>query len=223
MVAGLALAGWALLTCSDSGDNAADISDDLADRLTDALDFEDGEVSEHPPPEEHANNSDFPQVTLQNIPTSVAFNTPFSIVLTTTYDQPLRVRGAVVHPLGARRHIVVTKSLQAIGGIMTLNARLLGIDDLYDKEITLQIALFNDDGDVGNYVDWTFATPRWTSGDVWWRCDPDDPGSWHKYIENSTLRECLAWCAEDEDVLCTFRAETGLCACSWDRDRTGEL
>ena len=97
MVAGLAVLGTLLWTCSGSGDDVADISADLADRLTDALDFEDGEVNENPPPEEHADDSDFPQATVQSLPSSIAFNTPFSIVLTTDYAQPLRVRGAVVH------------------------------------------------------------------------------------------------------------------------------
>jgi|GEM_PF-5553900 len=220
----LCLGAMALLTCADDNADVAEISEELADRLTDALEFEDGEVQPDPPPPEHANNSEYPQVSIQSRPSVLAFNTPFSIVLSGDYAQPARVRGAVIHVAGTRRHILVSKVLNPLDNTMTLSARIIGVAALYDKRITIRIALVNDSGDVGNYLHWTFDTPKLPgTADAWWRCDPDDSGSWHKYIEDLSLRECLQWCAQDDDILCDYRLETGFCACSWDRDRTGEL
>ena len=106
------LAFFALIpaSCSKKSSNAEKISQALADRLTDAMNFDDGTIVDNvPPPGSDAPEA--PQIVKINAPAKLHPGVPFTVRLTTVYDKPKELDKAIVHVTKSSKHLVINASL----------------------------------------------------------------------------------------------------------------
>ncbi len=161
-----------IVACSDD-DDVGEITKDMRNRLADALGFDNADLEEGEPPEEHDGESDYPQITSIEFPDQLYPGLDFEIKITTDFTNTEDIKGAVVYVEDADNYLVVEESVQARdslfkkfkliatgdlpggGAEMVLSGELdRDSDDLLDFEYDLQIALMNSDEEVGNYHDW---------------------------------------------------------------------
>ena len=140
--------------CS-TGDNASDIAGDLADRLTDALDFENGDTQEGSAPE-GSSDAGAPQIVNLVAPTEMRMGEPFALELYTTFVTPADITGAIVAVRNAAKHIsvsavtvpVATQHVMYLTGVLTADSELMG------KDFEITVALHTSAGATGMYVTW---------------------------------------------------------------------
>jgi len=136
-----------LTACLGEEDNLGNIDEDLSDRLTEALEFDGGEVKSGEPPTA-SDSSKAPQ--LDNIQGEDArLGAPFAFTLESDYEDPENVEKAIVFVEGATKYIEVDGVL--LSGIMELVGNLEGDEELRDKDFKIQFALQTDDGLTGEY------------------------------------------------------------------------
>lgn len=134
---------------------AGDIADSLEDRLTDALNFEDGQ-REDGAPGEGSDSAEAPQVLNAQLPEALRLGEPFVVAIETAFDAGERPLKAVVYVKGASRHIHVEARMlpSALGKQMMLFG-VLSVDlDLRDKRFELEVALKTQDGIMGMPYGW---------------------------------------------------------------------
>lgn len=138
-------------SCSDSGDSES-IGQALEDRLTDALDFEGGQMHEEEVPGATSDDSS-PQISNIEAPDQFHVDAPFEIELATQFDKARNINAAVIHVVGASAYIRVKKSMvqQFDVWLMELNGRLTEDAELKGNTFTIEYALQNTAGRTGSY------------------------------------------------------------------------
>ena len=150
----LLLLGFAIfLQCAPEQD-AGDIARALADRLTDALDFENGHPEDGPPPEDHAGDPAYPQIISMDAPSALGLGELFTIRLTTDFADTARIAGALVHVDLAAGHIVVDAPYDEALGFVQIQGRLREDPRIQGRPFLVFVGLRDIDGAVGNYVEW---------------------------------------------------------------------
>ena len=142
----LALFMLVLSSCSKESD-AEDIAEALADRLTDALDFEGGKVKEGDPPEGQS-GTDAPQIE-RAAGDDLRLGAPYAFALESGFTQPENVDKAIVHVKDATKYIVVSGILAS--DLMELVGRLKDDAELSGEKFELNFALQTSDGITGQY------------------------------------------------------------------------
>jgi hypothetical protein len=137
--------------------NAGDVSQDLADKLTDSMDFPGEQVVKGGKPSEHAGSSDYPQITRSDFAASdLQADQKFSVDLYTSYDKA-DLEGVIVYIPPASKYIQVPAKFSRFD-TTTMWTRLTGYfhptPDLYNKPFKMQFALYKTGDKAGNYVEW---------------------------------------------------------------------
>ncbi len=148
------LAIWSIILLSlvwlsgcSSDTDASDIADELSDRLTDALDFEDGVVEDGEPPEGES-GEEIPQI--DDIDgTDLRLGAAFAFSLQSGFAAMEDVSRAIVWVKGASKYIVVQGGLSQ--GIFELFGRLTADAELRGKPFELHFALQTENGITGQY------------------------------------------------------------------------
>lgn len=146
-------------TCSSDQD-AKKTAAELANRLSEALEFDNGYRKEGDPPAGHADDSSYPQVIKVTAPARLRPGVDFEVIIEGMVENPADVAGAVVAIEGADAYIQVTADYNADTRIMRLTGQLDEDDDLYGENFDLSVALQNNDGTVGNYMPWKLEVPE---------------------------------------------------------------
>jgi len=147
----LVLAGT---SACDQDSDAGSIAFALADRLTDALDFENGSVQDGVAPDGEVGDPAVPQIVGAGLPARLAPGGGFGVKLLGSFDgDPALVRGAVVQVDGDDRHILVQQPFADYQMLLpgTLNA---AATDLIGKTFRLRVALISTSGRAGAYAVW---------------------------------------------------------------------
>jgi hypothetical protein len=148
---------WALCAaaCScDEDQKEEDILGALADRLTDALGFEGATVVDGDPPAAHEGDPNYPQVTEHLAPPSLSAGQSFTVSLNSDFARPTEAGGAIVHVEGAGKHLKVASTLDPEALVMRLRGTLKDDAELNGKSFSINLAIFNGSGAVGNYKTW---------------------------------------------------------------------
>lgn len=148
------------LSCSSSGD-AEQVAGALEDRVTEALDFEGGEIKEGEPPAA-GKDEELPQISQVEAPDKFYPGADFTALLTSEYDMPEAVSGAIVHIQGASKYIVVEKTLleRVDFSFMELRGTLKEDTSLAGESFTLRFALQHISGEVGEYQSRSMEVPE---------------------------------------------------------------
>ena len=229
-----ALLAFTCLMCGE--DDLGKITQDMRDRLGDALGFDDGEYFEGPPPAEHAGDAAYPQITDSSFPESLEQGESFEITLVTDFTDIASVKGAVVYVEDAENHIRIQKELvagvdyklmatgnlpggDAGGGHMILTGTVTDeMDDLWGHEYRLIIAMLNTDDEVGNYVTWKLELPRLekeaSEGEGEGESDGDASG-YYALLCNSDEFDCSesdsqeVWACQNNTTICNNACPSG--------------
>jgi len=176
------LIAFSLLFCAKcgEGDDLGRITQEMRDKLGDALGFDGGEYFDGPPPEEHAGDSAFPQITDFSAPDELEQGEEFEIVLVTDFASIDEIKGAVVYVEDAQNHVRIKKELvagvdfklaatgnlpggdgQASESHMVLSGSVTEeMDELWGHKYSIFIGMLTADDEVGNYVTWGLELPR---------------------------------------------------------------
>jgi len=140
--------------CSSSGDDLGGLQQSLEDRMTDALEFDSDEIQDGAPPAGEAGES-APQLKSADVPGGMAINTGFVITLVGDYEDAAAIKKAVVFVYGASRHILVDVLAFEDNGAIRLDmvGRLGSDEKLVGEKFTFKLALQNDEGVTGQYVE----------------------------------------------------------------------
>jgi len=149
----LALGFSGFSRCSPEQDEG-DIARAMAERLSDALDFEDGHTEEGPPPEDHAGDPAYPQIVDMEAPLELDLGELFTIRLFTDFADTSRIAGAIVHVDLAEGHIVIVAPYSDVDGFLQLEGRLREDPRIQGRPFLVYIGLQDVNGAVGNYVEW---------------------------------------------------------------------
>jgi hypothetical protein len=174
VLAAIGLAAW-LAGCS-SGENLdpRELADALSEEFTSELEFENGSEQDGPPPDEHAEDINYPQIGFGGInsPLTVVYDNWFDITLQSFFTPDTEVVGAIVHIEQANKTDVSSRYIEVIpnppallNNTMTLRARVMSPSTrLGGNMFKLRIALLRDDGaglrGVGNYATIYLLTPQ---------------------------------------------------------------
>jgi len=134
-----------LCACDSGNTDAGDLADALADRLTDALDFDDRTVINNPMPA-GSDISEAPVIDGVSVGT-LRLGAPMGFSITSSFEQPESVETALVAVEGSKRHIEVPGGLAE--AVFALSGTLLNDPELAGKSFTLRFALRTLDGVVG--------------------------------------------------------------------------
>jgi len=145
-----------LLACSDDGD----LAQELADRLSSALEFDDATEESGAPPEEHAGDASFPQVTALSAPNQLMPGEPFQLEISTDFANTGAISGVVIQVLQATTYIKVTAQASEPGMPVVIGGTLSRDDRLAGNAFSLRLALLDADGRAGNYYSWSTSVPR---------------------------------------------------------------
>jgi len=147
-----------LAACGDTTD-AEDLAAALAERLTDAFDFDDGSVIDGPPPPAHG-EGDYPQITFLDAPPVLDLGQDFDVDLETDFDRPEEVTGAMVWVKGAARHIDVLRPVDPATLRMLLEGRLRQEAELAGQSLDVYFSLYLANGETGLHETWTLSIPE---------------------------------------------------------------
>ncbi|MBI5525771.1 MAG: hypothetical protein HY897_05510 [Deltaproteobacteria bacterium] len=141
--------------CScDEEQNEEDILAALADRLTDALGFEGATTVEGAPPAAHEDDPNYPRVTEFVAPVTLSGGQKFTVSLMSDFARPAEAGGAIVHVEGAGKHLKVKSTLDPEALVMRLLGTLKDDAELVGKSFSINLAIFDGSGAVGNYKTW---------------------------------------------------------------------
>lgn len=216
-----------LLSCGEE-DDLGGISEEMSNRLTEALDFDDRTIKEGGQPES-SGSSNAPETDSVTAPGELSLGQEFSIVFFSDSVDAEEIAGAVAYVEGASQYLEVDGEFDSETESMTLTGTLKEDEDLVGEEFSVLVALINNDGEVGNYFEWSLeileeeedgssindAVPlacqrfsAWSErcGEFSYSCDGDEK------------------CYTDEESLCAYvdpeaAAETILNACLKGRDQ----
>ena len=135
-------------SCS-SGMDSEDVATALEDRLTDALDFENGTKHEGSPPK-GSSDSDAPQIREVRGEEDWRLGADFSIDLVSDFPEPEKVKRAIIHVIGAKSYIVVDPSF-LVKTIMGLSGTLKDDKDIRNKLFQMEFAMQTVDDQTGGY------------------------------------------------------------------------
>jgi hypothetical protein len=155
-------------SCSSS-QSAADVATQLADKLTDSLNFNSGSEKTGTAPLEHKGDTAYPQVLSVNGNTTLTSGGQFAFAVQFTYSNLSDIAGAIVKvskyytsgdsdlPDGMGGEAFSNKYIQVaargVEGGLALNGSVLGLDpSLANQNFNLLFAVQKKDGTVGNYV-----------------------------------------------------------------------
>lgn len=138
-------------SCSEQ--DAEEIAGKLADRLTDALDFEGGVAKDGAPPEGEA-GEDAPQL-MEVTGDELRVGAPFVFGLESEFASPQEVVKAIVAVEGASKYIEVDGSL--FDGLMEIFGLLKKDSELIGEDFKLSFALQTGDGRTGLYMDFDLS------------------------------------------------------------------
>jgi hypothetical protein len=134
--------------------SAKQITEELANDMTDEMNFNNGQVKSGPPPAEHKAETGYPQSTIKSAPSTLLLGQNFAVQLKQT-DTSIST-GAVVFITPATKYITVAATVDS-QGIMTLTGQLAYDAELTDVEAKITIAMQRSDGGIGNYSEWKLA------------------------------------------------------------------
>jgi len=143
-----------LFACSNSGDDLGALNRSLEDRLTDAIEFDSDELRDGAPPAGEAGEN-APQLVFAEVPGGMAVETGFVFSMEGEYKDTAAIKKAVVFVYGASRHFLVdVLAYEQDGKIRVDLLGRLGSDDrLIGEKFTFKLALQNDQGVTGQYID----------------------------------------------------------------------
>ena len=141
-----------LTTACNSGGDASDIADELADLLTDSLDFDNGDVKETPPPEADDNPLTAPVIQSLQAPAALTLGETFSVTIQSAYSGQDEVVSAVFQVLDRPRHIAVSGRLS--GGSLVLTGALAIQDRLRGIVAPISVQLVTASGKAGKVATW---------------------------------------------------------------------
>lgn len=152
-----------------------ELADALSEEFTDELEFDNGTKQAGPPPEEHADDPNYPQIEAGGLdgPLMVQYGADFNITIYSNFTMLDEIVGAVVHVEQANKTDVANSYIEIIPpqppppmqtGFMTLTGRVVNPSPpLGGNSFILNIALIRDDGaglrGVGNYATMALVTP----------------------------------------------------------------
>jgi hypothetical protein len=161
--------------CAQEKMDPRKLADALSEELTDELEFDNGTKQAGPPPEEHADDPNYPQIEAGGLegPLMVQYGVDFNITLYSNFTMLDEIVGAVVHVEQANKTDVANSYIEIIPpsppppmqtGSMTLTGRVVNPSPpLGGNSFILNIALIRDDGaglrGVGNYATMPLVTP----------------------------------------------------------------
>ncbi len=201
-----------ILSACSSDSDAGNIAKELADRLTDALDFDGGDVVDELPPDEHAGDNAYPQMQAVSGPNSLAEGASFVLTLTGASDATEMISGAALYVEPADKHIRVEKSAGA-DGVLELTATFTGGSELQGEEFSIKCALLDADGLAGNYLVWETSVPKENNEESYnceengFDCTDERADQVNAEFENA-FNVCEPGCADQPDAC--------VCACYTD-------
>ena len=173
-------------------------AEDIANSLSERLEFDDSRVIEGEPPEENSGDNDYPQITIREAPDAILENKQFEIVLETDFEEADEVDGAVVYVKSATRYIEVDAELDTRTRSMTLTGELDSTEGVPGDEYDIEIAMIKG-REVGNYERWRVTTPR-SEEDCQSACSTlDSAGCLEEF--DIDYDECMDGCEEAQPSL----------------------
>ncbi len=145
----IVLLGWilvSLVNCSEDTD-AGEISRELSERLTNALNFENGEIIDEQPPDGES-GSDAPQISDWE-GDELAIDAPFAFSIISSFSEPEQVHYVLVHVEGSHRYFRVEAGLAE--GLAQVFGRVANDSGLSGYGFTLRFALQTADGKTGSF------------------------------------------------------------------------
>lgn len=148
----------ALATCNSSS-NSEEISRELADRLTDSLDFEGGKITESTPPDYDESN-EHPQIEYLDVENKLTTDEDFTVDIMPDSDSSPVIPSVMIWvknsgkridvPLNANWHKASTNLdfLISLDGFLEYDSELVG------KTFEVYVALFGEDGITGKHELW---------------------------------------------------------------------
>ena len=177
--------------CS-SGDDAADLAEDLANRLTEALDFDGGEVQEGQRPPANL-DAEHPQITGLSATSDAAgltYGETFTITLTTDFTNESAVTGAVAWVENSTEYLKITPATTPVAdGQMILTGTLYRNWKLGDRDFVVRMAMMLESGEVGNYETWGLSV-RKPAGEAG-GCVGDCTGGEYFCVSGSAICYCM--------------------------------
>jgi len=146
----------ALESCRSEQDADA-IARALADRLQDALKFDNSETKKGDAPQGHTSGADYPAVTMLDAPQTLYPGQSFEIGLPTDFAMTDAIAGAAVQVDKASHYIEVHESYDSVAGRVILHGHLADDKKLIGHIFHVRIALLDDLSRAGNYVTWDLA------------------------------------------------------------------
>ncbi len=141
-----------LMACS--GESEADkIARELADRLTDSMDFDDSTYEEGDPPPE-SENPEAPQIeSVQG--TLVQIGSPFVLFVESEFADPELVTQVIMQIENADGYVLIEATLE--NGVIRLPGELQADLQLKAQEFNVRMALQTESGLVGNYYEFVLS------------------------------------------------------------------
>jgi len=140
----------AFIAACSSGGHSEQISEDLADRMSDSLEFDGGELEESPMPTgfEGANA---PQLSKVLSAQPLRIGDPFVIELETNFSEPQLVDRVLMQIVGSKKHFVIKTGVIKQDGLnkMILSGVLEADDKLKGLQVTMRFALQTREGILG--------------------------------------------------------------------------
>ncbi len=146
----LVLLGMSGYGCQ-KGSDSEKIAQELADKLSDAFDFENSTDETGTPPE-GSDASDVAQISHMNAPSNLQLGEVFTVDLATDFQDPSVVVGAIVYVHDSQNHIKIWG--HPINGQLQLAGLLRDDKDLLGKDFVIDVAFLMVDGRVGVYHQW---------------------------------------------------------------------
>lgn len=139
-----------LLTACSSGGNSEQISEDLADRMSDSLEFDGGELEETPMPEGQE-SPEAPQLTKVESEEPLRIGDPFVIELETDFNNPQTINRVLMQVVGSSKHFVINTGVVVTEDkkMITLSGILKADEELKGLKVTMLFALKTEDGSLG--------------------------------------------------------------------------
>ena len=152
----LLLVVWSV-QCSSDGD-ASSLAEDLANRLTDALEFENGTQEQGEAPD-GSDEAAAPQITQLVAPLEMRVGEPFALEVYTDFAQAGEVSRAIVAVKDATKYLQITAAttMADSGNVMYLSGILLADEELKGRSFSLSVALQTDGGLTGAYASWNIS------------------------------------------------------------------
>lgn len=168
-------------------------AEDIANSLSERLDFDDGRVIAGQPPRENSGDNDYPQITKLKAPDVILEGKTFEILLETDFDEADDVDGAAVYVENATSYIEVEAEVNRQTHSMKLRGELSSTEGVPGDEYEIDIAMIKG-GEAGNYERWKVVTPR-SEEDCMSACSKMDGAGCLDY-QDIDFEECLNGCEQ---------------------------